>query len=136
MSRRQIHLQKLNYVYLLCELQGHWSCFCHEVDTWKFHPKFSLGSLEEVTIQGFVGADDDMDLLTQLFESTNSIRRVTLRDIPRFPGYVSLKRMMAEDDENDTESIAQKIMNIPNTDRGCWHLGEDATWSAKSKRSW
>lgn len=119
-------------MYLLCELQNHrWllRCFCDEVDTWKFHRKFSLGSLEEVTIRGFLGADEDMELLALLFEGSNSIRSVTLRAVPLFSAHVSLERMMAEDDEKDTESIAQKLTNIPYTDRGCWHFGEDATWT-------
>jgi hypothetical protein len=115
---------------LLCELQSSWRCFCDEVDTWKFHRKFSLGYLEEVTIRGFLGADEDMELLTLLFEGSNSIRNLTLHAITSFPGHVSLERMMAEEDEKDTESIVQKLMKIPHTDRECWHFGKDATWTS------
>ncbi|OEL14694.1 hypothetical protein BAE44_0024286 [Dichanthelium oligosanthes] len=96
-----------------------WRCFCNEVDTWKFHRKLYLGSLEE-----------DMDLLTRLFESSNSIRSVALHAIPLFSGYVSLKRMMSEEDEKDMESIAQKLQKIPYTHRGYRHFGKDATWTS------
>ncbi|CAM0146488.1 unnamed protein product [Urochloa decumbens] len=107
-------------------------CFCDEVDAWKFRQKFFLGSLEEVTIRGFVGADEDMELLTLLFGSSSSIRRVTIHDTKEAPSFVCLKRMMAEDDEDDTKTDT-KLMNIPCTDGGCWHFGEEVyNWTCNA----
>ncbi|CAL4938301.1 unnamed protein product [Urochloa decumbens] len=107
-------------------------CFCDEVDAWKFHQKLFLGSLEEVTIRGFVGADEDMELLTLLFGSSSSIRRVTIHITKEAPSFVCLKRMMAEDDEDDTKTDT-KLMNIPCTDGGCWHFGEEVyTWTCNA----
>lgn len=48
---------------------------------------------------------------------------MTLEKITKISGMVSLKRMMAEDD-NGTETIDQKLMNIPIVDRGRWHFGD------------
>ncbi|RLN28643.1 hypothetical protein C2845_PM05G17710 [Panicum miliaceum] len=107
-------------------------CFCDEVATWKFHQKFFLGSLEEVTIHDFVGADEDMDLLTLLFESSSSIRKVTLHATAEPPGgYHSLRPMMGEDDEDyGQEATEIKLLNIPSADGGCWHFGEAVyTWT-------
>ncbi|CAL4929855.1 unnamed protein product [Urochloa decumbens] len=123
------HLRSLTIDITGTERSYAWMCFCYD-DTWKLHRKFSLRSLEEVTIRGFLGADEDMELLTLLFEGSNSIRSLTLRAITRFPGHITLERMMAEDGEKDTESIVQKLMKIPCTDRGYWHFGKDATWTS------
>ena len=44
------------------------------------HPKVTLGSLEEVEISGFVGgAKEQVHLVSVLFESSRSIRRMTLK---------------------------------------------------------
>jgi len=127
---------------LTCELQGNClslsgdKCFCDEVATWKFHQKFFLGSLEEVTIHDFDGAsEEDMDFLTSLFESSSSIRKVTLHATaePHAGCSHSLRRMMEEDDdhdEDDKEATERKLMNIPSTDGGCWNFGEAVhTWT-------
>ncbi|KAF8673787.1 hypothetical protein HU200_048542 [Digitaria exilis] len=37
-------------------------CICDQLDTWRFHQKFFLGSLEEVAIHGFAGAGEDLPL--------------------------------------------------------------------------
>lgn len=82
--------------------QGANNCFCDEVATCKFHQKFFLGPMEEVTIHGFDGAGEDMDLLTLLFESSSSIRKVTVHATAESPDcYHSLRRLMEEDNEED-----------------------------------
>ena len=115
----------------LCLLSSGAKCFCDEVATWKFHQKFFLGSLEEVTIHDFVGVGEDMDLLTLLFESSSSIRKVTLHATTESPGfYRSLRRMMAEDNEDGKEDTERKLMNTPFTYGGCWHFGKTVyTWT-------
>ncbi|RCV45848.1 hypothetical protein SETIT_9G486400v2 [Setaria italica] len=103
-------------------------CFCDEVDTWRFHQKFFLGSLEEVTIHGFVGANEDMELLTLIFENSSSIRRLTINATTKYPDYDILKR--TEDDEDDTKTAHRKLMNIPCTAGGCWHFAKAVyTWA-------
>ena len=109
-------------------------CFYDEEATWKFHQKFFLGSLEEVTIHGFDGAhEEDMDFLTLLFESSSSIRKVTLHATAEPPGCShSLRRMMEEDDDEDDKEVTteRKLMNIPSTDGGRWNFGETVhTWT-------
>jgi len=89
-----------------------------------------LESLEDVKLIGFGGADEDMDLVRLLFASSkNSIKSMTLVEVTKTSGTVSLKRMMAEDD-NGTETIDQKLMNIHTVDRGRWHFGDTIyTWT-------
>ena len=77
-------------------------------------------------MHGFDGAGEEMDLLTLLFESSSSIRKVTLRAGSSH----SLRRMVEEDNEGGKEATERKLMNIPSTDEGCWHFGETVyTWT-------
>ena len=104
--------------------------FCDEHYARTDHQAISLESLQDVKLIGFGGADEDMDLVRLLFASSkNSIKSMTLEEITKTSGTVSLKRMMAEDD-NGTETIDQKLMNIHTVDRGRWHFGDTIyTWT-------
>ncbi|XP_021308928.1 uncharacterized protein LOC8085284 [Sorghum bicolor] len=104
--------------------------FCDDQYAWTDHRAISLESLEDVRLIGFGGADEDMDLVRLLFSSSkNSIKSMTLEEITKTSGTVSLKRMTAEDDDG-TETIDQKLMNIPAVDRGRWHFGDAIyTWT-------
>ncbi|KAL6649506.1 hypothetical protein ACP70R_013730 [Stipagrostis hirtigluma subsp. patula] len=113
----------------IIEYHGYWHrkfCFCDDLQTWRGHQKISLGSIEQVKISGFTEADEDIDLVNMLFEGSTSIRSMTLNATTKIPGAVSLKQMMAEEEDGDaTQTIYQKLMNIPSTDRGRWHFGKD-----------
>ncbi|KAL6645567.1 hypothetical protein ACP70R_017175 [Stipagrostis hirtigluma subsp. patula] len=78
--------------------------------------KFVLDNLGEVEVEisGVTGADEHMDLVSLLFESSNSIKSMTLRTTTKMPCAVYLRQMMN-----------QKLMKIPCTDRGRWQFGEN-----------
>ncbi|TVU06705.1 hypothetical protein EJB05_49930, partial [Eragrostis curvula] len=112
-----------------------WDCLCSRLDTWKGPQEISLASLETVEISGFTGADEDVDLVSLLYASSNSIKSMTVswerteskqtsNAKTNIHAAVSLKQMMAEGDNNSTETIHQKLMNIPSTSRGHWLFGE------------
>ncbi|RLN29195.1 hypothetical protein C2845_PM05G17740 [Panicum miliaceum] len=100
------------------------------------HPKISLGSLEEVEISGFRGAREELDLVSMLFESSSTIKRMTLltssaknigsqsRNVTALP---SLKMM----DEVDPLVDYEKLKSIPrNSAHGRWDIKEGVyTWT-------
>ncbi|PUZ52592.1 hypothetical protein GQ55_6G282800 [Panicum hallii var. hallii] len=99
-----------------------------------------LETLEEVDITGFTGAAEEMQLLSLLFQSSDSVKRVTLRGgTERMPKTISLKLKRAEEggggggDDADTTTIGEQLMKIPSTDRGCWHFAKEVfTWMVSS----
>jgi len=83
-------------------------------------------------MHGFDGAGEEMDLLTLLFESSSSIRKVTLHATAEPPAGSShpLRRMVEEDDQGGKEPTERKLINIPSTDGGCWKFREAVhTWT-------
>ncbi|OEL27264.1 hypothetical protein BAE44_0011717 [Dichanthelium oligosanthes] len=57
-------------------LKRSWKCFCDDLNISRSHEE-NLEYLGEVKISGFTGAEEDMDLVTMLFESSNSIKSMT-----------------------------------------------------------
>lgn len=97
--------------------------------------KVRLETLEEVVITGFTGAAQEMQLVSLLFQSSDSIKRMTLSGGTKgMPKTISLKRKRGkggggDDDANNT--IGEQLMKIPGTDRGCWHFAKEVfTWMA------
>ncbi|TVU06482.1 hypothetical protein EJB05_49701 [Eragrostis curvula] len=120
-----------------------WDCLCSRLDTWLSPQVISLRSLETVKISGFIGADEEIDLVSLLFGSSNSIKSMTAcwewekiktsNATTDTPATISLKQMMAEGDNNGIETVAQKLTNIPGADRGLWQFRKDAcTWAIKN----
>ncbi|CAL4929858.1 unnamed protein product [Urochloa decumbens] len=122
------------------------------------HNENFLKYLGEVKISGFTGAEEEMDLVTLLFKSSNSIKSMTLSNIKarkRFKqehrsgtkSFFSLfddydddaeeeedevvveAEEKKDDDEEEQAIIKQELMKIPSTDRGRWYFEEDEyTW--------
>ncbi|OEL27267.1 hypothetical protein BAE44_0011715, partial [Dichanthelium oligosanthes] len=87
-----------------------------------------LEYLGEVKISGFTGAHEEIDLVRLLFESSKSIKSMTLNATKDMTCAVSLLKLMGEEDGIDT--IDQELQKIPYTDRGHWQLEEDVyTWT-------
>jgi hypothetical protein len=91
-------------------------CFCDAVaysDKCEIHRKEALELLEEVEITGFTGADEEMKLVSMLFQSSNSIKHLAPRG----------------------DAIGRRhLMKVPSTssDRGCWNLAEQVlNWSTR-----
>uniref|UniRef100_A0A0A9BE04 Uncharacterized protein n=1 Tax=Arundo donax TaxID=35708 RepID=A0A0A9BE04_ARUDO len=75
-----------------------------------------------------------MDLVSLLFDSSNSVKSVILSAAVEMLDGVSLKQEMAEEDGNYLESIDHKLMNIPQTGRGRWHFGGMYTLGCASQQ--
>ncbi|RLM61013.1 hypothetical protein C2845_PM14G21530 [Panicum miliaceum] len=95
-------------------------CFCDAVaysDKCEIHRKVALELLEEVEITGFTGADEEMKLVSMLFQSPNSIKHMALRG----------------------DAIGRRhLMKVPSTssDRGCWNLAEQVlNWTCYAPES-
>ncbi|GJM91025.1 hypothetical protein PR202_ga07360 [Eleusine coracana subsp. coracana] len=89
-------------------------CLC-DIDELDDHPNVSLTSLQDVKIIGFTGTEQEMSLVKLLFESSSSLKIMT----------VSV--MTAKGKNNDDadggllERIGRELSNIPCNDRGRWH---------------
>ncbi|RLN03471.1 hypothetical protein C2845_PM13G25010 [Panicum miliaceum] len=110
---------------------GQPKCFCDALaDKCSINGKITLETLEEVDITGFTGAAEEMQLVSLLFESSSSMKRMTLRGgTKRKPKTISLKRKRGEeggggDDADDTIVGEQLMKKIPSTDRGCWRFAK------------
>ncbi|KAL6614790.1 hypothetical protein ACP70R_037060 [Stipagrostis hirtigluma subsp. patula] len=110
-------------------------CICDGQYKWQNYGKIQLGSLEDqVKISGFTGADEEMDLVTLLFESSNSIKSMTLNAAAERTGaFVSFKWMLEGEQDDDSQKIDQKLTRIRCTDGGRWHFGEKIyTWTRRT----
>lgn len=130
--------------YLFCDPQGT-RCDCFYAvysPSGNHHRKISLGSLEEVEINGFKGAKEEMDLVSLLFESSSSIKRITiLTGAAKITGSQSLKPvapscwklMMGEVDpllDEELKRFACIKWIIGRTSRGRWDITEGVyTWT-------
>ncbi|KAL6645564.1 hypothetical protein ACP70R_017172 [Stipagrostis hirtigluma subsp. patula] len=128
-------------------------CSCADMDTWRSHKKNFLEYLWEVKISCFTGADVEMDLVRMLFESSNSIKSMTLSVVAKIPNIVSSSKMgfsllddvVSSSENGDTEStvqdeeddgremIIQELMSIPCTGQGRWCFAKDLyTWTCST----
>ncbi|KAL6845336.1 hypothetical protein ACP4OV_024831 [Aristida adscensionis] len=106
-------------------------CCNHSLHNWNYHGKIPLEFLEEVKVTGFTG-EDEVDLVSRLLESNNSIKSITLCAVAKTPDVVTLNWLMggAEDHVVSQEEIYHKLVNACCTDRGRWHFeGSIYTWA-------
>nr|CAB3496633.1 unnamed protein product [Digitaria exilis] len=117
-------------------------CYAEYSPSGNHHRKISLGSLEVVEISGFTWAKEEMDLVSLLFESSSSIKRMTiLTGAAKISGSHSLKPaapsswklMMGEVDPMVDEELKRTtcIKRITcSTSRGRWDIKEGVyTWT-------
>ncbi|CAO1948078.1 unnamed protein product [Urochloa humidicola] len=118
--------------------RGSLQCLCHQLVTSNDHGKLSLEFLEEVEISGFTGADEEMDLVTLMFNISTSVKSMTL--------HAALEKKQNSQDGYGDDSLepimhpkliflengelCRKLMDISSSDRGHWHFGESVcTWA-------
>ncbi|KAL6614788.1 hypothetical protein ACP70R_037058 [Stipagrostis hirtigluma subsp. patula] len=89
-------------------------CSCDDLENWRYHCDIPLQSLEEVNISGFTGSEKEMDLVTLLFGSSNSMKNMSLCADAEELDVVSLKWIMAEEDDNDI--LTGAAANLPQTE--------------------
>ncbi|GJN24421.1 hypothetical protein PR202_gb12159 [Eleusine coracana subsp. coracana] len=95
-----------------------WSCFCDVLtDKWQIHGNVALESLEDVNITGFGGTEEEMQFVRLLFESSSSIKHMTLVHAP-----AAKKKEGEEPDRKDIERVYHELVNA--ADLGSWRLAE------------
>ncbi|GJN15516.1 hypothetical protein PR202_gb02437 [Eleusine coracana subsp. coracana] len=113
-----------------------WECFCEAfTDRFTIFGKLALESLQEVKITGFTGTTEEMQLVSLLLESSNSIKCLALSETKRNIDIVSMiQKIEKEMDADNSSTIGQKLLEIPCADRGRWYFLEKCTrrWIAKT----
>ncbi|CAL4938303.1 unnamed protein product [Urochloa decumbens] len=117
------------------------SCTCQcSYDDSGYHRKISLGSLAEVEISGFTGKEEETDLVSLLFESSSSIKRMTLltraaKILGSQPWKVTVPPSWNEADHGQKIDplVAEKLKGITcSTGQGRWDIKEEEgvyTWT-------
>ncbi|CAO2170894.1 unnamed protein product [Urochloa humidicola] len=129
---RSLHIEITN------TYRGSLQCFCHQLVSSNDHGNLSLEFLEKVEISGFTGADEEMDLVTLMFNISTSVKSMTL--------HAALEKKQNSQDGYGDDSlepimhpkliflengeVCRKLMDITSSDREHWHFGECVcTWA-------